>query len=315
MTDTENQIEIEEENQRRIADHNLEKKIFDIEVGVLMGNYGDINGVALPGGTISKHGSTGKTASLNYWKKYGQAFFDIILREITNQAIAQLEQTILFHIKQMEELLDFIRKAQERLEEIDRQPKAIKDVMDQFHREKAFELAKNGRLANEEAETILSQHEKKTGQKIDRSDPAIYAILLEALMLAEQEVLQTNFSIKQKSELYEFHASQKEQAENIKKDLISSDPSKNLSALEAMKKLDEFRQIEIIYETQNILPRSVENNTLKKDETPDDFSFGFPALQEDFGKVNAGKKKKEDLEPADKTTEIKENISHLPPKS
>lgn len=263
------------------------------ELAALMGQPEECDGYGLPGGLLSRYGYLEKKDRRKKRKK-DQWFMDMMLAMALRDAIKQLEQIIAYHQKQIERLIEEIKQNRDKLLELDRRAKALQEILERYQKEGAFGLDENGRLANEAAEAALRSFEQKSGCSVDRSGPGLYAALLEAALLNEQEREQTSMDIKKGTERYKYHKAQKEKAESIRRGLESDDPEKRSEALREMEGIGAYAQHDIAYHVKksgNDINEVGATGALGENHGYEGFSFGFPSLKNEFEGASAGKKK------------------------
>ena len=274
--------------------------VHNLEVAALMSEDAENDGNTLAGGVSSSLGFVEKKVAKKLEKKQKQDFANMLLRIHIQKTIEQINEIIRYHFEQIELLLEQIEENQKILDDLDRQEEALRKALEKFQQTGVFELDEDGRLANKYAEVALRKYEEQTGQKIDRDDPVIYEIMLEALIKVEQGREQTRLDIEQKTKHYEYHKTQKEKAEAIKEALESGDPDRCERALSDLENLEIPQQFEIArsveqdnpdYEVHKLTNESV--GLTEENTSNENFSFGFPSLKDDFSKAKTGENKKE----------------------
>ena len=284
---------------------NFATKIFvhNLEVAALMGGDAENDGKTLAGGVASRLGFVEKKIAKKREREQRREF-ERILRYFVEKALHRLNEIIRYHFEQMERLLEQIAGDRERLEELDRQEQALKAVIAKYQQTGEIDLDKDGRLDNKHAEAAVREYEERTGKKVDRSDPAIYALLLGVLMNVQQGREQARFDIEENTKRYEHHKKQKEKAEAIKGELESGDPGRCQKAILEMENIGIDQRYDVVnqiaketpeYEAHKLLTGPTE--LVDKETEGEEFSFGFPALRDNFSEANAGENKKEPLQP------------------
>lgn len=265
----------------------LKTDIHNLNVAALMGFIDEQTPDVLPNGYRSIY-SQAILKARQEKKNKDDAFFDFLLRESVRQALLEINEIIALHQKQLEELLQEINDTSDALNLLDKQHYLLEKELKYFEDNGFFDLDENGELKNKEAEAIISDWETKNGQTIDRSDSASYETIFFILVSIEEERVQLRGNIKNYTTAYEHHKQQLEEAEKIKAGLESDDPDQNVKALLEFEKLKNgfghgfenniSEKEELLVEVKNEI-ELLETDSENLDE---DFSFGFPPLQNDF---------------------------------
>ena len=261
------------------------------EVAALMGEIDPDNPEILPGGVRSVLGLTDAKIEQIKKKKRNRDFFEFLFREAIRKAVANLNDIIEFHEKCLAELLEQMDKANRTLEELDRQHDILESELEYFKDMGLFDLDENGRLKNKEAEAIIAAWEEKTGETIDRSDPAAYETIFGILVEIEEQRIQLKRNLNDYTAEYEYHKEKRDDAIQIRDDLKSGDPvrtrnafqkyANHFSGLEDVPKNPSVKKIESLADNNEDL----ENLEIPPEYMDEDFSFGFPPLQENFGQA------------------------------
>ena len=229
-------------------------------------------------------------------KKRDRDFIDLLLLlAVIENAIARVQAIIDFHEEQMEQIARHIMEAQEILDGLKMQEESLRDVLEKFRENGAFELDENGALKNKIAEKALRAWERKTGRPIDRTDPGSYLLVLEVLADIEAEEGEIETGIKADQEDYEHHKAERDKALEIREALESSDPERRRQGMERMNELGFHQGIET---AKNIAEADLNRETraqgmeraglIEKDLAQDAFAFKFPPLRSDFDKSVIG---------------------------
>lgn len=253
----------------------------DKEVAALMGNgleSGD--GQILPGGLISKYGYLEGKDSSTKKKKKDKWFQEMILRIMIRNSIRRLQEIIEYHRLQMETLAEKMDAIQNQLNELIEEEKTLREVLENYRDEGAFELAGPGRLKNEIVEMSLQKWEAQAGQKLDRSGIKTYMAMLKILEDNEAQQLAIESDLGQTEIDYNFHKKQKDEAQEILNDLESGDHERCQNALHRIDTMSFEQEVELalnIHEQSE--PNKIEGQEKglsKEDAGWDAFSFGFP---------------------------------------
>ncbi|MCB0518521.1 MAG: hypothetical protein H6577_10085 [Lewinellaceae bacterium] len=262
-----------------------ETEIQNKEVAALMGQVDEDHPDILPGGLLSRLGLTDSKLFYSKEKKRNQDFRDWLWKEAVRRALDQINDIIKELQQRIEELLERMAKAEEALAELDKQHEILQKELEYFQEKGAFNFDEDGRLKTPEAEAIVTAWELKTGQTINRTDPASYEILLQMLVEMEQRQKDLREGMKKDAAEYEIRQRQLDEALLIQKDLQSGDLANNRKGIAAFEGFircyeTEFDtgddvEVEIVPVTDiyvmDALPEAPE-------ELADEFSFGFAPL-------------------------------------
>lgn len=263
------------------------------EVAALMtGGVDTENPVVLPGGLLSKLGLTpAKLAELEA-KKADKNFQDWLFREAVRQSLIHINIIINDIQNRMADILDRMEKADEELSVLDDQRETLSEELRHYQEAGFFDVDENGRLKNPEAEDILAEYERKTGQRKDLTDPACYELMLKILMDIDQRRVVLRESMKKDAMEYEYLKQRLGEALLIQEGLGSNNADENRQALLAFDEFfnfydedftpEPFKQAEISDSSGDIVTRSFDS---QMDNPEDDTSFGFAPLTEDFGRA------------------------------
>ena len=243
----------------------------------------------------SRLGHTEAKATHSKKKKRDREFSDRIILETIRQTLNRLQEIITFYQEQMDRLNEQIQKDQKQFDQLEFERLVLEGELEKFREAGLFDLDEYGRLKNTAAENIIHAYEQKTGITIDRSDPESYGEILRILMEIETEQQIFKDQIEKDQEQYEVFKAKRDEMIEIKEALESGDPSiqqtalldaKNLSYHFAQKHRLDDKPIPItaLQEDADIMGmKQIIQDT--EGTTYDDFSFGFPPLQEEFSKM------------------------------
>jgi hypothetical protein len=215
----------------------------------------------------------------------------MLLRESIRQARIQLNEIIEYHQNQIEKILKLLEETQGLLQELDDRHRTLEAELKYFQDNGLFDLNENGQLKNNKAEEILAGWERKTGEIIDRNDPASYEIMLNILVNIEGRRIERRQDIENYSAEYEFHKAKLDEAQKIRDDLQSGDSTKIQSALlnlEAFNAEPQFLDAEnpvFGNPDQRIEDVNLDNPNWTPEQKDDEFSFGFPPLKDNFSQA------------------------------
>lgn len=259
------------------------------EVASLMGVVNEENPNVLSGGLISKLGLTDTKLFHIKKKKQDKDFRDWLLRETIQRSLKLINEIIDNLQKRIEELLERMAETEKELDELGKQQEILEAEIEFFQENGLFDCDKDGHLKNPDAEAILSGWEQKTGQKIDRTDPASYAMVLQVLADNEQREITLREKLKKYTAEYEARQKQLDEAQQIREGLLSDDEDRCQKALLAFDGFMDTYNKEFDYNepVASAIPFEGIIGTGKISDGPtellaDGSSFGFPPIQEDF---------------------------------
>ena len=273
---------------RSVSDMELQNK----EVAALMGEVDEDSPNVLPGGLISKLGLTDAKLFHAKAKKRDKDFRDWLFREAVQRSLERINGIIDDLQKRIEELLEHMAKAEEELAELDERHETLEAELEYFQEIGLFDCDENGRLKNPEAEAIVSDWERKTEQKIDRTDPASYGSMLQILMDIEQRRIALRGGMKRDAAEYEQRKQQLDEAIQIREDLQGEGRELNRKGLFDFMGFVNGYNSEFEITGQSEIEENPVTDLLfeeSTDELPEDLdtslSFGFPPIQENFAKA------------------------------
>ena len=126
----------------------------------------------------------------------------------------------------MEDLLKKMAETNQDLDILDKQHKILEKELEYFQNHGLFDLDKKRPLKNKEAEAIIVAWEEKTGQTIDRRDPAAYETILNILMEIEEQRIQLRHDLDGYTAEYDYRKKQLDKAIKIRDDLQNGNLSK-----------------------------------------------------------------------------------------
>lgn len=261
------------------------------EVAALMGEIDPDNPETLPGGVRSVLGLTDAKVEQIKKKKRGRDFFEFLFREAIRKAVANLNDIIKFHEKRLLELLEQMEETNRELEDLDRQHDILESELEYFQDMGLFDLDDNGRLKNKEAEAIIAVWEKKTGETIDRSDPAAYESIFGILVEIEEQRIQLKRNLNDYTAEYEYRKQKRDEAIEIRDDLKSGDLERIQAGLTNFEQFINFHEEafqDLTTERINDLPEideMFEDLEVSSENLDEDFSFGFPPLEKSFAEA------------------------------
>ncbi|MEM8527628.1 MAG: hypothetical protein AAGG68_23505 [Bacteroidota bacterium] len=214
--------------------------------------------------------------------------WDSLFSKLLDDAIKQANELLAYHQEQIAFYFKAIENHIALLQLLADQQMILQQEKTNFEENGRFELDENGQLKNQEAEQLLQEWEAKTGTTIDRNSPETYYTILQMLNEIEEQKEATYQQLERDEAAYEYHKEQRDQAEQIVKDLQSDDINIQKAAIQKLGALniDEKRDVSINLnnnDTNNSTPSPSKNNGfVEEDFEMSDFEFGFPDLQSNF---------------------------------